>query len=89
MGDKIKCLLLSILYVDFIKNSSAQRRALLLGIVVFLHLEIDLLVTIELLVFKSFFISYSMQKMWQCNGNGEEPPSHGAAMDETDTSQIT
>lgn len=57
MGDKIKCLLLSILYVDFIKNSSAQRRALLLGIAVFLHLEIDLLVTIGLLVFKSFFFN--------------------------------
>lgn len=60
MGDKIKCLLLSILYVDFRKNTSPQRRALLLGIGVFLHLDIDLLVTIKqiYLSLKVFFFFY-------------------------------
>lgn len=49
MGDKIKCLLLSILYVlyDFRKNTFSSETCINLGIGVFLHLDIDLLVTTE------------------------------------------
>lgn len=44
MGDKIKCLLLSILYVDFRKNLSSAHVHYCWE---FLHFDIDLSVTIE------------------------------------------